>query len=151
MKRTPIQRRKPLRSKPKVWQKPERKRALPVVPAVAPKPRAVMALARSFDAVLPLPKDITFRSESWLGAVRSLTTCVRCGAFGVEPAHRNEGKGGAIKAHDCWVAALCRPCHREIDQGKALTRDQRHAEIDRAIVLTLAELVLAGRVVVVAR
>lgn len=109
-----------------------------------------MALARSFEAPLvALPKPETFRSERWLAAVRLVPVCVRCRTNGVEPAHRNEGKGGAVKTHDCWTAALCRPCHREIDQGKSLSRESRRAEIDRCIVLTLAELVLAGRVVAV--
>lgn len=97
-----------------------------------------------------MPKVQTVRSTSWLSAVRSLPACVLCGAHGVEPAHRNEGKGGAIKAHDCWTAGICRTCHREIDQGTAMTRDERRALIDRAIVLTLAELVLAGKVGVIA-
>jgi hypothetical protein len=147
MKRSaPLQRGTPLRSKPKAWTKPERAPVL-VLPAVKQKPRAVMALC--IGAGVAQPKAETVRNASWLGAVRSLPACVRCGAHGVEPAHRNEGKGGAIKAHDCWVAALCRPCHREIDQGRGLTREERRAEIDRAIVLTLAQLVLAGKVAVI--
>lgn len=96
-----------------------------------------------FRSFLKVP---TFRSEAWLAAVRSIERCVLCGAFGTEAAHRNEGKGAGIKAHDCWTAALCRDCHRELDQGKTLTREQRRAELDRAIVLTLAALVLAGKV-----
>lgn len=145
MKRSTLQRRTPLRAKPKAPGAP-RERRLPAVPAVAPKPRAVMALCAG--PAVPQPKPETFRSEKWLAAVRLLPRCVRCRAHGVEPAHRNEGKGGAIKAHDCLTAALCRGCHREIDQGNTLTRDERRAEIDRAIVLTVAELALAGRLVI---
>lgn len=92
------------------------------------------------------PKPQTVRSEKWLAAVRGIDNCVLCGAPGVEPAHRNEGKGGAQKTSDCLTAALCRTCHREADQGKSLTREARRAMLDRAIVLTLERLVLAGKV-----
>ena len=40
-------------------------------------------------------------------------------------AHRNEGKGMGIKVSDALVAPLCFSCHRTLDQGKDLTRDQR--------------------------
>jgi hypothetical protein len=43
---------------------------------------------------------------------------------------------------------LCREHHAEIDQGKDMTREQRRAEIDRCIVLTVRELARAGRLVV---
>lgn len=107
-----------------------------------------MATPVSFAVAQVVSKPTTYRSEAWLEAVRAIPCCVRCGAPGVEAAHRNEGKGGATKAHDCWTAGLCRTCHQAIDQGKDMTRDERRAEIDRAIVLTLAELVLAGRIVI---
>lgn len=85
-------------------------------------------------------------SEQWRRAVASLA-CVQCGSPDTQAAHRNEGKGMALKTHDCWTAALCPTCHTEIDQGRHMTRDQRRAAIDRAIVLTLAGLVLTGKVV----
>lgn len=47
-----------------------------------------------------------------------------------EPCHANWsdfGKGKSRKAHDCFVAAGCRACHREIDHGKRLTREEREA------------------------
>jgi len=86
------------------------------------------------------------RSAAWLAAVRSVECCVLCGAYGTEAAHRNEGKGMGTKADDCMTAALCRACHVEIDQGKTLDRDARRATMDRAIVLTLRELVRVGKV-----
>lgn len=49
------------------------------------------------------------------------------GGFG-EPAHSNQsrhGKGGALKAHDCFVASGCRACHRELDQGRRFTRVEK--------------------------
>ncbi len=45
-----------------------------------------------------------------------------------EPCHSNQhrhGKGGSIKAHDCYFASGCRSCHRELDQGKTMTKDER--------------------------
>lgn len=47
-----------------------------------------------------------------------------------EPAHANghkQGKGGAIKAHDCFFVPACRACHRELDQGKTMSRDEKRA------------------------
>lgn len=88
----------------------------------------------------------THRDQKWLRAVSEIGTCVLCGAEGVQAAHRNVGKGMAMKADDCLTAALCPECHSSIDQGKGFTREQRRAEMDRAIVLTLRELVLRGRV-----
>jgi len=43
-------------------------------------------------------------------------------------AHSNQavhGKGKSVKADDCYIAFACDPCHREIDQGKNLTREQK--------------------------
>jgi hypothetical protein len=51
-----------------------------------------------------------------------------------------------IKAPDCASAALCQEHHYEIDNGKDLTREERRAMMDRAIVLTLIELVNLGKV-----
>jgi hypothetical protein len=42
----------------------------------------------------------------------------------------------SMKASDAATAALCPPCHFELDQGTRLTREDRRAEIDRCIVLT---------------
>ena len=91
-------------------------------------------------------KQPTFRSEKWLRAVASLP-CVQCGAEGqTQAAHRNMGKGMGIKTHDCWTAALCHTCHAVIDQGGHMTRDERREALDRAILLTLAELAVKGLV-----
>jgi hypothetical protein len=81
-----------------------------------------------------------YRSKKWLAAVGQIECCVLCGAYGVQVAHRNEGKGMGQKTDDCLTAALCVDCHREADSGKNLTRDERRAMLDRAIVLTLREL-----------
>ena len=93
-----------------------------------------------------IPKFIPFRSERWLQAVRSLENCVVCGAYGVQAAHRNFGKAAGSKTSDCLTAALCPSCHSEIDQGKNMTRDERRAALDAAIVETLEQLVKRGKV-----
>lgn len=86
---------------------------------------------------------MTFRSDRWLAATRSLGFCVLCKTFGVEAAHKNEGKAKGAKQSDASTAALCRTCHVKIDSGKDLTRDERRSLMNHAIVLThekLAEL-----------
>lgn len=87
------------------------------------------------------------KNRKWLAAVGSLETCVLCGAYGVQVAHRNEGKGMGMKAGDHMTAALCPACHHEIDNGKDLPLSERRARMDRAIVLTLGEPVRRGLVV----
>lgn len=89
-------------------------------------------------------KQKTYRSDKWLAAVRSIDCCVLCGKFGTMAAHRNEGKGTGIKADDCLSAALCQECHHEIDNGPHMTREQRRAEIDRAICITIQQLARKG-------
>ena len=62
-----------------------------------------------------------------------------------EPAHSNQarhGKGGAMKAHDCFHVPGCRSCHRELDQGRTMTRDEKReawqAAFDRYLPLLWA-------------
>lgn len=102
--------------------------AKPVVPAIL--------------VTRPVPKEDRFTSEAWRRAVASLP-CVFCGAP-AQAAHRNEGKSMGMKTDDSLVAALCPTEHAEIDQGKTMTRDERRAKIDRAIVLTVRELARRG-------
>lgn len=93
-------------------------------------------------------KNIPYRSDEWLKAVRSLEYCVLCGAYGVQAAHRNEGKGAGMKTSDCLTAALCPECHSEIDQGKQMDRNERRATMNAAIVLTVEQLVKSGKLVI---
>lgn len=81
-----------------------------------------------------------YRNPKWLAAVRSIECCVLCGAYGVQAAHRNEGKGMGQKVDDCASAALCIPCHQSIDNGAHYTLAERRAHMDRAIVLTVIEM-----------
>jgi hypothetical protein len=46
----------------------------------------------------------------------------------VVAAHSNQlrdGKGRGIKAYDYRIAAMCYPCHMEIDQGTKLSKAER--------------------------
>lgn len=95
---------------------------------------------------MAIHKNNPVRSPKWLQAVRELEYCVLCGAYGVQAAHRNEGKGAGMKTSDCLTAALCPECHNEIDQGKQMDRNERRATMNAAIVLTVEALVKAGRV-----
>lgn len=87
---------------------------------------------------------MTFRSAKWLRAVRAIEYCVRCGKWGVQAAHRNEGKGMGMKVSDALTAALCGGCHVEIDNGRDMTREQRRVEMDRAILATIEKLADIG-------
>jgi hypothetical protein len=60
-----------------------------------------------------------------------------------EPAHSNQprhGKGGALKAHDCYHVPACRSCHREFDQGRTMTRDEKRELWEAAFWRYLPEL-----------
>lgn len=57
-----------------------------------------------------------------------------------EPCHSNQsrhGKGGALKAHDCFFASGCRHCHRELDQGTTMTREEKFEVWQRAYEATV--------------
>lgn len=128
--------------------------ALPVreqrVIEYTPRPREVVKPVAVLLATKPVPKEVRFESEAWRRAVASLP-CVLCGKVGeTQAAHANRhGKGAMRKADDSLVAACCVACHHELDQGKSMTRDERRAELDRAIVLTVKALARAGLLVIV--
>jgi hypothetical protein len=66
-----------------------------------------------------------------------------------EPAHSNQschGKGGSIKAHDCFHVPACRSCHRELDQGRTMDREMKAAEWNRAYGLYLPRLFNDGAI-----
>lgn len=65
--------------------------------------------------------------------------------------HSNQsrhGKGKSMKAHSCFIAAICQACHVEIDSGKNLTREQREDIWNLAHARTLLYLFQTGLVVV---
>lgn len=91
------------------------------------------------------------RSAAWLSAVRELECCVICRRFGVQAAHRNQGKGMGMKAPDCWTAALCHQCHAEIDNGRDMSLDERRRMMDVAVLDTIMELFYRGAIGVIKR
>ena len=76
------------------------------------------------------PKFAYVRSKALIAAIKQLA-CQCCGAAGPsDPAHSNQGchgKGTGIKASDVYIAAMCRACHRMIDQGSWLEEAERIA------------------------
>lgn len=85
--------------------------------------------------------------KRWQSAVHSVEYCVRCNAYGVQWCHRNEGKGMGLKTPPWMTAALCPRCHWGIDNDKTMSKAERRAEMDRAIVLTHDRLIRDGRLV----
>lgn len=114
---------------------------------VVDRPRAVLAQRLGERAPVPVEKDEPHYSEAWRRAVAGLPHCVGClRPRRIQAAHRNQGKGMGMKTDDCLTAALCDECHTEIDQGKDMTREERRAAIDSAILRTLVLLFRAGKV-----
>lgn len=85
-----------------------------------------------------------YRSPQWLAAVHKIENCVRCGVYGIQAAHMNEGKGMGQKTDDCLTAALCPKCHHEIDNGKTLSREERREILRKAVLDTLVQLARMG-------
>lgn len=99
------------------------------------------------DSVAAIPKRTYIRSKALLAAVRTLP-CMHTGMEGqTEPAHSNwaeHGKGRGIKADDNRVAALSAAVHRELDQGKNWTAQERRDIWWAAHVKTVKALLAAG-------
>lgn len=92
--------------------------------------RSVLDLAYNFQCLLRLP-------------------CCEGGTG--EPCHSNQsihGKGGAMKAHDIFHVPGCRACHRELDQGRTMTRDEKAAVWNRAYGEYLPFLMADGHLIV---
>jgi hypothetical protein len=99
--------------------------------------------------LIGIPKPQTFRSEKLRRAVATLP-CQACGLEGsTQAAHSNQGKGGAIKASDARIAALCVRCHTELDQGKTMCKADRRAFEDEMILRTYVALMEAGLIGVI--
>jgi len=109
--------------------------------------RANAAIKPIATECTPQPKREYIRSKALLAAVRTLP-CQHTGVTGqTEPAHSNwtqHGKGRGIKADDNRVAALSREVHRELDQGKNWTAEQRQTIWWAAHVKTVNALLRAG-------
>lgn len=86
-------------------------------------------------------------SSRWYGAVAALNTCSRCGAWGVQVSHRNEGRGLGQKSAYWLTAALCPDCHHAIDNGRDMTQAERREAWNAAYVRTMDRLIQRGDVV----
>ncbi len=89
---------------------------------------------------------MNYRNRDLLDLAYQLECTLRlpCCEGGVgEPAHSNQsrhGKGGSIKAHDLFFASACRSCHREIDQGKTMSRGEKFEAWQRGHEATMLQL-----------
>jgi hypothetical protein len=85
--------------------------------------------------------------KRWFEAVARLESCVLCGEYGVQVAHRNESRGLSQKSESHNTAALCPDCHNQIDNGSELNQMERRALMNLAIVRTHDKLVKSGQLV----
>lgn len=116
------------------------------------KPRAPALPVAGAVATLavPVPKTAYVRDARLREMCRAMP-CQHCGASGegagVTWAHSNwaiHGKAKSIKASDVYVAALCWPCHRELDQGHRWSEPMKLAIWTAAHLRTVALGVLLG-------
>lgn len=84
-----------------------------------------------------------FRSEKFRKLVTSLP-CQHCGTSGTQAAHRNQGKGLALKTSDALIVALCPTCHSQLDQGKDMDRTERRAFWDDAYIRQMQYMIEEG-------
>lgn len=119
MKRTPLQRKTPLRRggfKPQVLDKAE------------PPPLQPLATPPNYTGATsgePVGKDSPVRDEAYRRWVASMP-CLRCGAVGrTQACHANYGKGLSLKTSDLTCFPLCVECHREHDLCIGMTREER--------------------------
>ena len=86
-------------------------------------------------------------SDAWRRAVASLP-CMCCMREGMTQAahlnHREKGMG--TKADDCLTVALCVECHREFDQGKRWSKQEKRELGDEWLIQTLIQLARKGLV-----
>ncbi len=82
------------------------------------------------------------KRKAWLKAVGSIPHCMLCGSQdALQVAHNWENKGMGLKAPDYETARLCRDCHYELDDGKSMSKYERHMNLSRAIVRTHSYLI----------
>jgi hypothetical protein len=99
--------------------------------------------------LIGIPKPHTFRSAKLREVVAGLP-CVCCGRVGnTQAAHGNQGKGMALKVSDAMIAALCIPCHTELDQGKTMDKAERRAFVLEMVAKTYVALMEKGALEVV--
>ncbi len=89
-----------------------------------------------------------YRNPRLLDLAREAPRCFHCSTKNdgtIVAAHRNQGKGLGIKSSDAAIAFLCHRCHTEIDNGTRMTREERRAAMDAAIVETMVWLIESGK------
>lgn len=96
---------------------------------------------------------IMFRSQRLLNAARgqecqiNLPHVCTNNPETVVAAHSNQlrhGKGGGLKAHDCYIAWACYDCHTELDQGNKFRYDEKCEYWQRGFEKTLLQMYLQG-------
>ena len=93
-------------------------------------------------------KSPKFASEKFRRAVAS-QECGACNSMaGSQAAHENMNKGMGLKVSDARCAALCVNCHRELDQGKKMTREERREFWKDAYISTIVRMIERGVLVV---
>jgi hypothetical protein len=55
----------------------------------------------------------------------------------------------ALKVSDAMIAALCVPCHTELDQGKTMDKAERRAFVLEMVAKTYVALIEGGKLEVV--
>jgi hypothetical protein len=92
-----------------------------------------------------------YRSKKLLDAARGQECSIRLPNIcnnnpeTVVAAHSNQlrhGKGGGLKAHDCFVAWACYACHAELDQGNRFRYDEKIEYWQRGFEETLLQMFL---------
>ena len=92
-----------------------------------------------------------YRSKKLLDAARGQECTIRLPNIcnnnpeTVVSAHSNQlrhGKGGGLKAHDCFVAWACYACHAELDQGHRFRYDEKIEYWQRGFEETLLQMFL---------
>jgi hypothetical protein len=102
---------------------------------------AVMGGATSGRAVA---KESPVRSEAYRRLVADMR-CIKCGRPGPSQcAHMNYGKGMGIKASDLDTFPMCPDCHRWLDQGVVLFKEERRKIEQRWARDTRAAILAAG-------
>lgn len=134
MKRTPLQRKTPLRAKAPA--RPVRERApLQLVKRPADAPRAVMALcAAPAKPVLKTPDRVDTAIRQSARDEQCLMRLPRCigGAIWSHNRHGRAGKGGAIKALDLNGCYACSACDAIYDGQASLPPGMTREQVELA-------------------
>ena len=97
---------------------------------------------------------MNYRNPDLLKLAKYAPHCMCCGCQNhgqIVMAHANWsefGKAMGMKAHDCFVAALCDVCHRELDQGLYMAKLERFDKFLMSFFATLLWLYQSGLIVV---